>query len=1526
MRTSLYGGIIEVGADGRPIVPDIVLAYRSGEKLGIIQNVEGFTHANHMTSAAEISFNVHKGEGENACAMWNELKDFKMAYIPHLALEGFNPWYELTVTIDEGNDRIKHCQGVHAHEAELGQLMLNDFEANTEDDIKREDYIPTVLYDPEHPNGSLLDRIINDKASHYSIAHVDASLANKQRTFSWNSSSILDAFNDIATELECLFVYGETGQDDGQIHRTISVYDLCDYCMECGERGTFNDDVCPKCGSTNIKYGFGEDTSIFITYENYAQNLNYTTNKDSVKNCFRLVAGDELMTATVINLNPSGSQYIWYLSDEARADMSPELQDRLADYDALYAAYENDEQIDIPEAAIDAYNELVDKYSEYDDTLRPCQYPVEGYAALVDLYYNALTLYSLLKTSLAPQSEHARPTSAAEQIRSLNVANLSPLGVSNAATISATTVNTVLLNYAKVYIDTSLYKASIEESEYANRTWTGKLRLRSYDDEDDTAVTSTLVITITDAEPEYMRCLIDKALKRGESDASTMVELFEKEENDFKETLHYYSAEHLDLLASLARGCLDVLIEQGQASPDAQLYQSMYLKYYNKSEWIQSELNDRESEIATLRETAETPMGLLDYIESARRGIIAELDLRSYLGEELWGEFCSHRRDDTYQNDNFISDGLSDTELIEMAQEFLKYAKREIIKSATLQHTITCDLNDFLLVRERDVYDTELRIVSHTGARLVTHSGQYIIREDAQFSSLNTRFVVGNWLHVEIDGRVYRLRMTDYELDYDNLDTIHVEFSDVTYVLDTADDLKSVVSKAKSMATSYNVTQKQANKGNFANEQIVNMVANGLDLTNKRIVNSAANQTLLVDGTGMLMRAKNDYDDYYSDEQVKIINHGLYYTNDNWRTVQAGIGKFVYYDVDTGTFAEDYGLIARKIVGNIIIGNDLGIYTQTGAMTMNADGFTVTTDATNVNQNLFTLRRKNADDSYTKYIYVDSLGHIRINGEYVQITADENLPDYVYNAVETLDESLDQNAIFNRLTNNGETQGLFMYNNKLYLNGSYMTTGTLDASVVNVTNLNASNINTGTLDASVATITNINASNINTGTLDASVVTVSNLSANSITTGTLDGSKATITNISASNIKTGTLDASKVTVSNLSASSITTGTLDGSKATITNISASNINTGTLNASTVTITNLNASNISSGTLSADRISAKSIGGAKIADGAITTDKIAANTIKASNIESGAITATMITSGTMSADRINGGTLTLGGSGNANGTLIIKNASGTQIGSWNNAGISINSGSININNNVFKVTSSGALTASNASITGSIVSLPQSGSDYYSTTISNGIITFGDGSYISSKEGDDGYLTIPMLELRDSNGAYFDLMGDQIYCGTYSSGSLCDMTVFGHLTVTGVKSRVVSTDEYSDRLLYCYETPSPMFGDVGEGVIGEDGLCYVPFDAVFAQTIASTQYQVFLQTYGDGQCWVQERNSAYFVVEGTPGLAFGWEVKAKQRDYDQLRLDRKDFRYGLYNEDYGEMAAQYIDDLMQERILT
>lgn len=87
--------------------------------------------------------------------------------------------------------------------------------------------------------------------------------------------------------MDCIFIFDSASADDGGIDRTISVYDLESYCIDCGERGSFID-ACSECGSTNIEHGYGEDTTIFVSTDALADSITYETDTGSVKNCFKL--------------------------------------------------------------------------------------------------------------------------------------------------------------------------------------------------------------------------------------------------------------------------------------------------------------------------------------------------------------------------------------------------------------------------------------------------------------------------------------------------------------------------------------------------------------------------------------------------------------------------------------------------------------------------------------------------------------------------------------------------------------------------------------------------------------------------------------------------------------------------------------------------------------------------------------------------------------------------------------------------------------------------------------------------------------------------------------------------------------------------------------------------------------------------------------------------------------------------------------------------------------------------------------
>lgn len=139
---------------------------------------------------------------------------------------------------------------------------------------------------------------------------------------------------------------------------------------------------------------------------------------------------------------------------------------------------------------------------------------------------------------------------------------------------------------------------------------------------------------------------------------------------------------------------------------------------------------------------------------------------------------------------------------------------------------------------------------------------------------------------------------------------------------------------------------------------------------------------------------------------------------------------------------------------------------------------------------------------------------------------------------------------------------------------------------------------------------------------------------------------------------------------------------------------------------------------------------------------------------------------------------------------------------------------------------------------------------------------------------------------------------------------------NLTVHKDFMCTGTKKRIVDTENYDIRSQYCYETATPMFGDIGTAQTDETGECYISIDDIFAETVnTSIEYQVFLQKEGQGDLWVEEKTPTYFTVKGTENLKFSWEIKAIQRDYEFERLEE-------YQDENKEVAIDYEKEYIDE----
>lgn len=836
--------------------PTLILSTKYHKHIGSINNVGSNIASDfNMASHQEISFDVYKTLDGEPCTLWDQIVDFKYLYVPE-----HNEYYELTVSIDDADNTIKHCVGISAGEQELSQRYLRDFHCNDETDILMDDYVVTIFYNPNDPKGSLLDRVLHDKCPDWSIGHVDGTIANIQRTFTADNTTIYDFLvNTVATEIGCLFKFDS-------VNKKINAYDLKNTCSSCGFRGEFTD-KCPKCGSTEYIRSYGAWKNVYVSPENTALQITVDGDSESVKNCFKIVGGDDLMTATVVNINPNHSSYIYRFSDDMKADMPTELVKRLDEYEA-------------------EYRENLKDYTDY-----------------TNYWYDEIDQVMEYQTRMMPETPIPQDTTAKTQLDNLVTAVTDEhfaVSVQDINVSTLTIYNNSVEGYAKVLVDprytVEVSDGAISSVMSGQRVWTGKFTVKSLgglnaEGKEDTATTLTAIsLVVNDDFENFLQQKIQKSLDRKDAAFTTIFNI--ENDNEFKAALKLYSLDRLSSFSNTYQSVLEILIKQGVSDLNSKVYtqttyDEVYVPYYNRKGWIDAEMGVRESDVAEHQAAADT-------WDEKRKEIQTALDLEAYLGEDLYKIFVLYLREDTYSNSNYISDGLDNAEEIEKARELFTVAESELIKASELQFTLTGQLANFLNTEE--------------------------------FKDFKDEFEIGDWIICRADDHIYRLRIINVNYSYDDPENIQITFSNVVRGGTFMSDVASILSKAGSMATSYNYVAHQANQGNNASNVIDGMLEDGVNTGVFNII-AGNNQDVVIDEHGITAKEYDDVTMAYSPKQLKITSSYIAFTEDNWETSSLGIGEqeYSYWDAENQELVTKvgYGLISRFIDSAYIKGSQI---------------------------------------------------------------------------------------------------------------------------------------------------------------------------------------------------------------------------------------------------------------------------------------------------------------------------------------------------------------------------------------------------------------------------------------------------------------------------------------------------------------------------------------------------------------------------------------------------------------------------
>ena len=869
--------------------PELLLMTKDFQKIGKLGEYTNWNVSVLGNSVDEISFDVAKYVDGKKNPLWDKITDLKVVEVMKYGR------FEISVTYTDNTKTVKSVHG-YSLETELAQLYLNDFHVNDDDAMTMEmteynkddfdkdgNFIPTVFYNPDDKNHSLLHRVIADKAPHWDIGYVTPYISldddytieqstQFQRTFTADGTSIYDFLTqDVAEQANVVFIFDT-------IHRLINCYSLSNGLDENGD----------------LKHiAIGSDTNVYISKENLAQEIVLESNKDEIKNCFRIKGGDDTINAYVRAINVTGSNYIYKFDKFQQEDMPKELIVRLNEYQKEIEIRKPQYQKTVEEL-FKAY----DRKSELESSMMPgnANDSVDKWIATT-----AKEMYDSIKQQLIDNK--------------VGVFKLSDynknyfIGVSNNVEAMAN-----IYNDSRFTLKMMSDKCSYDPT---TATWTGNFTLTKVDDESDyypkteEQKDQTFSVSIVGEENEglFIKQKIMRKLNSQEIlDIDEDIYKYLSENEEFtdekrKKVYDYFNQYSLTRLKSFRDGydaCISTLQDSNIVSTNTQK-NLIYDRYRT--------LLDITSELYNLRQSqVDKQINLISDIQNKQAEIQSGLDLETFLGVELYNIMCMYRREDTYENSNYVSDNLSDSECLKKAQELVDIATKELNKACVVQRTISTTLNNIFAIPE--------------------------------FEPLWDSFQLYNYIRIRTDDELLKLRIIGVEVSGDTTSDFSVTFADKIESADgTTSDTKSILDQAQSMATSYNSTVLQAKQGKNANNIFTDIYNNGLNAANA-MIKTDDSESVTISSGGILAKRMDDVG-FYGDKQLRITGNLIAMTNNNWETVSMALGETSFTNPYTGEISTGYGVIAENLVGKMMLTQKLYVASEKGNVQIDGNGITL---------------------------------------------------------------------------------------------------------------------------------------------------------------------------------------------------------------------------------------------------------------------------------------------------------------------------------------------------------------------------------------------------------------------------------------------------------------------------------------------------------------------------------------------------------------------------------------------------------
>lgn len=310
----------------------------------------------------------------------------------------------------------------------------------------------------------------------------------------------------------------------------------------------------------------------------------------------------------------------------------------------------------------------------------------------------------------------------------------------------------------------------------------------------------------------------------------------------------------------------------------------------------------------------------------------------------------------SYENNNLsVLDTTTMADAINMAKELMENGEEQLKKVSQPKYSFTISTQDFTKIKEFKKFAYQLEL------------GKTITVEKS-------------------DGLLFSPAVTEIALNLEEPDNFSLVFSSSATLNGNEFTFADMIAESNQAIREVKANWQDLIDYSKNKAKITSLINNPLDRTLKYGQDKMSRQEFIVDNTGILGRRYADEGKTtFVDEQIRIINNLILFTDDNWKSTKTALGRIVYEQ--DGQTKTAYGLIAETLVGSLIMGETMQIINPDSSIVLNKDGIVIKSGENSkitlsTNDNLMMKIDYNDDVIFS----VDNTGRLSIISGYIGTT------------------------------------------------------------------------------------------------------------------------------------------------------------------------------------------------------------------------------------------------------------------------------------------------------------------------------------------------------------------------------------------------------------------------------------------------------------------------------------------------------------------------------------------------------------